>query len=225
MSELMINIVTSGQSWFAPYAKRLLTLLQGHQNYSVQLLDCHQLVKPGTYVSFFLSYPKKVPVNIRANSLYNIVVHASDLPEGKGWSPWVWSILENKDEITLSLFEMEEDVDSGPIYFKEKLMFTGSELLEEIRGKLAEMIIKMVLKFLMLCSGGGLNYNYQIGKSSYFRKRTTDDSRLDPYKTIADQFNLLRVVDNERYPAFFDYRGVRYLVKIYLDKGDGGDEN
>ena len=34
-------------------------------------------------------------------------------------------------------------------------------------------------------------------------------------KTIKEQFNLLRVVDNEKYPAFFDYSGTRYLLKIY----------
>ena len=40
------------------------------------------------------------------------------------------------------------------------------------------------------------------------------DSRLDPDDTIAQQFNLLRVVDNERYPAFFELLGRRYILKI-----------
>jgi methionyl-tRNA formyltransferase len=33
-------------------------------------------------------------------------------------------------------------------------------------------------------------------------------------KTIAEQFDLLRVVDNLRYPAFFDHRGKRYRLTI-----------
>ena len=32
--------------------------------------------------------------------------------------------------------------------------------------------------------------------------------------TLAEQVNLLRVVDEERYPAFFDYRGRRYHMAI-----------
>ena len=37
------------------------------------------------------------------------------------------------------------------------------------------------------------------------------------------QFDLLRVVDTERYPAFFDCRGRRYIVKI--EKAVSDEEN
>ena len=46
------------------------------------------------------------------------------------------------------------------------------------------------------------------------KRRTPADSRLDPDKSIAEQFELLRVVDNQRYPAFFDHRGRRYRITI-----------
>jgi hypothetical protein len=45
-------------------------------------------------------------------------------------------------------------------------------------------------------------------------RRRQSDSRLDPDKTIAEQLNLLRVVDEERYPAYFDYRGHSYHMTI-----------
>ncbi len=48
----------------------------------------------------------------------------------------------------------------------------------------------------------------------YLRRRTPEDSRLDVHKSIAEQFDLLRVVDNQRFPAFIDYRGNRYVIKI-----------
>ena len=54
----------------------------------------------------------------------------------------------------------------------------------------------------------------------YLRKRTPKDSRLDPDKTIAEQFELLRVVDSQRFPAFFEYRGKRYLIKIEKDENE-----
>ena len=49
---------------------------------------------------------------------------------------------------------------------------------------------------------------------TYMTKRIPADSQLDPCKSIAEQFDLLRVADSQRFPAFFDYRGKRYLVKI-----------
>jgi len=54
---------------------------------------------------------------------------------------------------------------------------------------------------------------WQILESFYLRRRP-EDSRLDPDKTIREQFNLLRVVDNEKYPAFFDLHGQRFLLKV-----------
>jgi len=45
-------------------------------------------------------------------------------------------------------------------------------------------------------------------------KRTPQHSQLDPHRSIAEQFDLLRVVDNDRYPAFMDFRGARYVIKI-----------
>jgi methionyl-tRNA formyltransferase len=54
----------------------------------------------------------------------------------------------------------------------------------------------------------------QRGKATYYRKRTPADSALDPKKSLASQFESLRVADPERYPAFFDFRGHRYTINI-----------
>ena len=54
----------------------------------------------------------------------------------------------------------------------------------------------------------------QTGDESFYPRRKPDDSRLDPSRTLADQFHLLRVVDNERYPAFFESCGSLYTLRI-----------
>lgn len=33
-------------------------------------------------------------------------------------------------------------------------------------------------------------------------------------KTIREQFNFLRVVDNERYPVYFELNGMQFVLKI-----------
>ncbi|WP_287162823.1 hypothetical protein, partial [Clostridium sp.] len=58
----------------------------------------------------------------------------------------------------------------------------------------------------------------QQGESSFYIKRGPKDSKLDINKTIKEQFNLLRIVDNERYPAYFMFNNKKYIVRIY--KGD-----
>ena len=57
----------------------------------------------------------------------------------------------------------------------------------------------------------------QTGHSSVYPWRHPEDSELDINKAIKQQFNLLRVVDNEKYPAFFKYKNNRYIIKIYKE--------
>ena len=57
----------------------------------------------------------------------------------------------------------------------------------------------------------------QSGDESIYKRRTKYDSRLDPDKTISEQFDLLRIVDNDRYPAFFYLNGERYTLHLFKD--------
>jgi methionyl-tRNA formyltransferase len=54
----------------------------------------------------------------------------------------------------------------------------------------------------------------QTGEPTTLRRRTPLDSELDPNKTIAAQFDLLRTVDNDNFPAFFSFRGRSYKLTI-----------
>ena len=53
----------------------------------------------------------------------------------------------------------------------------------------------------------------QHGEHSYYSRRRPADSELDPQRSLAEQFQLLRVVDNIRYPAIFHWRGRRYELQ------------
>lgn len=142
-----------------------------------------------------------------------LVLHASDLPRGRGWSPHIWTVLEGQNEITVTLLEASDPVDTGAIYLRTTFALEGHELLPEINDKLFKaelwLMSQAVERF------GRMAPVAQQGDPGPYRpKRSPADSQLDPHKTIAAQFDLLRVVDADRYPAFFDYRGKRYLLKI-----------
>ncbi len=142
-----------------------------------------------------------------------LVLHASDLPKRRGWSPHIWSILDGANEITLSLLEASEPVDSGDIWFKKKILLDGHELLSEINAKL--FAAELCLMTQAVEQFNTINPIKQVGDPGpYMHKRSPSDSQLDPYKTIAEQFDLLRVADSQRYPAFLSYRGKRYKIKI-----------
>lgn len=170
-------------------------------------------VLPGGDILFLVSCSQLVEAPRRAGYSASLVLHASDLPRGRGWSPHVWAVVNGANELILSMLDAEDAVDSGAIWFKTEVLLEGHELLAEINEKL--FAAELCLMSRAVQEWGAVQPVPQTGgASSYLRKRTPDDSRLDPEKTIAEQFDLLRVVDNVRYPAFFEYRGRRYILKI-----------
>lgn len=205
-------VVDNPRSWFVPFAQHLVEHLGGFGN--ANLLRAAEEIPAGNEVAFVLSYEKKVPAAILARSRHNIVVHASALPHGKGMSPMTWQILEGRDVIPVSLFEAVAAFDAGPIYLRDSIRFRGHELLDEMHAALGAKIIEMCMRFMSEYPGIIARGHPQTGPESHYRWRKPEDSRLDPDKTIAEQFNLLRVVDNERYPAFFEWKGLKFVLKI-----------
>lgn len=205
-------VVDNPKSWFVPFAEDLKESLQKYGN--VQLKESADYIPLENDIAFLLSCERKVSLDILARSRSNIVVHASELPKGKGMSPLTWQILEGRNRIPLTLFEALEAIDAGQIYLRDHIDLMGWELLPEIHHILGRKIIEMCEAFAAKWPAILATGVPQEGESTYYKKRSAANSRLDPTKSIADQFNLFRVVDNEKYPAYFELFGKRYILKI-----------
>jgi methionyl-tRNA formyltransferase len=201
-------LIDNPNSWYVKYGSALAEKL--NDSHQVKVLHRHEEVERGDIL--ILLSCEKIFRDYGKNK-YNLVCHASDLPSGKGWSPLTWQILEGKNEIPITLFEAADGVDEGDYYIKDSIAYNGTELIEELRVKLAEKISNMFLKFVTDLKN--MKPQKQEGEEFFYKKRKIHDSRLDINKTIIEQFNLFRVVDNERYPAFFEINGKKYILKIY----------
>ncbi len=206
-------LVDNSNSWIVPYAKKLVSIINEKLDFQSKLLYKHSEVEKGDILCLLSC--EKIFKNLELNSC-NLVVHESDLPKGKGWSPLTWQILEGKNEIPITLFEATHKIDAGKIYAKEFISLKGHELLPEIKQKQGDLTIELILNYLK-------NYHTvkgleQVGEETFYARRTSKDSELDINKTISEQFNLLRVSDNKRYPAYFVLNGIKYLLKIEKEK-------
>lgn len=175
---------------------------------------------PGGDLCFYLSYGRIVDRRTRERYENNLVVHESALPNGKGWSPLTWQILEGRNAIPVTLFEAAEHVDSGPIYAQRWITFRGHELIDELRAAQAEASFDLCRWFVAEYPDSVAHAREQTGEESVYPRRRPADSRLDPDRTLRDHFNLMRVVDNDRYPAFVHLRGHRYRLAIHDDGKD-----
>ena len=172
--------------------------------------------EPNTRIQlcFCLSFSEILDQQFRGHFDHVLIVHESDLPKGKGWSPLTWQILEGQNRIPVTLLEAADKVDSGMIYGQRWIEFEGHELIDELRAGQAEATHHLCRWFVDHYPASGEGGAPQQGEESVYARRRPDDSQLDPYKALAEQFELLRVVDNQRYPAFFDYRGQQYQLRI-----------
>jgi methionyl-tRNA formyltransferase len=173
---------------------------------------------PPANFCFCLSFSKILKKEIRDRFDHTLVVHASDLPSGKGWSPLTWQILDGKNQIPVSLFEADDSVDSGSIYARRLIDFQGYELIDSLRKKLGDTTYELCSCFVAEYPRSSSQPKMQKGTESFYSRRGPKDSQLDVNKTIAEQFNLLRIVDNQAYPAFFEWKGRRFVLTI-TDEG------
>ena len=207
-------LVDNKNSWIIPYASKLRDDIISKFNYEVTLINEHDDVKKGNILCLLSC--ENIFNKLDLND-FNLVVHESNLPKGKGWSPLTWQVIEGKNKIPITLFEAVEKVDAGRIYLQSFIELTGKELLSEIKDLQGKMTIDLILKFLK--NFHKIKGQDQKGDSTYYPKRGPIDSELDIDKSIKNQFNLLRVCDNERYPAFFKIDNKKYIIKIF-DKNE-----
>lgn len=206
---LTITVVAEKTSWQHPYAVELAReLAEGHECAVVASYD----EIPPSDLSFFLGCTRIASADVLSRSRHNLVVHQSDLPRGRGWSPLAWQVLEGLNEIPVCLFEAVEGLDEGPVYLRDTISLEGHELADELRAAQAASARRLVLEFVRRFPD--VVAEPQSGEATYYPRRTADDLRLDPGKPLLDQFGLLRIADNDRYPAFFEHLGHRYLLRI-----------
>lgn len=170
----------------------------------------------GGDVLFLISCSELVKAGDRDRYKATLVLHASDLPKGRGWSPHVWAILHGDTELTLSLLEASDRVDSGAIWMQKKIAVPPHALWNEINALLFDGEIELMEAAIRGMGSVTPRPQDPSIESTYYPRRGPSDSKIDPGKSLDSQFDLIRVCDPDRFPAYFELRGHRY--KIVLEK-------
>ena len=213
-----ITLLSDRTSWLNRFLPELIQALwqRGH---SVRWIHKPSQLSAGD-VCLMLSCGSLLSAEQLMLHCHNLVVHGSSLPHGQGWSPMTWQILEGASRIPLTLFEAVAELDAGPIYLQQQITLQGNELVEQWRTLQAQATQELCLAWLDRYHEVIAAAQPQLGIPSDYRRRRPADSQLDPDRSLADQFNLLRVVDNKRYPAFFNLGGRSFQLHIFGDDED-----
>ncbi|REL34818.1 formyltransferase family protein [Thalassotalea euphylliae] len=208
-----VSVLVDNNSWILVYAEQLVDELIARG--ITAALYRNQADIPKGDVCFLLGCTQLVIEDVLARNKYNLVVHESALPQGKGFAPMAWQIIAGQHIIPVSLIEASTEVDSGDIWLQENIVLTGNELCREWRAMQGEISVRLALRFVDQYEQ--LSPTPQQGKESFYPRRTPLDSELDPRLSLNELMPLLRTVDNQNYPAFFYYNGQKFRLEIHKD--------
>tara|TARA_B100000795_G_scaffold226438_1_gene182467 strand:- start:152 stop:817 length:666 start_codon:yes stop_codon:yes gene_type:complete len=167
-------------------------------------------------IVFPLSYTRILSENFLQKNELVLIAHSSKLLKDRGFAPLQHQILRNKNKVYMSLIKAVKEVDAGAIYLQNSFVLNGTELSDEIRNIQGIQVLNIIKKFLIKYPN--IKSKKLIGKGNFNKRRYPKDSQLDINKTIKQQFNHLRINDNELYPSFFYYKDQKYIIKFFKEK-------
>lgn len=119
--------------------------------------------------------------------LGTVGVHPSLLPEYRGPSPFQTAILDGKTETGVTLYFLDEGIDSGPIIAtSEPVMITGKDNFSSLATKLTDAAATLLIKTLpKILAGTILPVTQNESQATYTKKFVTQDGFITPEDLVA----------------------------------------
>ena len=207
--------------------QRICLLLNSLSDYTFSKIISKYLPSNLFDIDVFESFPENpldyqliIPWSYRklikdAESIGNIVVmHSSNLPEGRGWAPIYYTFKEKKDVYTISGVIANNEIDAGEIVIRASFPIYGNYTATYARKVDEEISLMLIAKIIENWPDGKLVGKEQIGIPSYRSRRTTQDNKVNLTDSLIDILPHLRGVEDNS-PAFFVLDGHKYFIKIY----------
>ena len=200
-----IFIVAGCKSWNQHVFDEVISLYPGKWLFvstPAQLNDV--LIDTQPKYIFFLHWSLIVPTEI-VKKYECVCFHMGDVPYGQGGSPLQNLIIRGHNSTKLTALRMVEEIDAGPVYFKEDLSLEGNA--EEIYIRATYLSAKMIQRIIE----EDLQPTLQEGERVIFKRREPSESQIPQFGAIQALYDFIRMLDAEGYPhAYFEHAGFRY---------------
>jgi methionyl-tRNA formyltransferase len=172
------------------------------------------VVDVGADLGVVVAYGRLVRPHVLA-AVPMVNLHFSLLPRWRGAAPVERAILAGDEETGVCLMQLEEGLDTGPVYGCERVAIGTEETLDELRGRLVEVGTGLLLQSLQEGLGEPVP---QEGEATYAAKLDPAELRLDWWRAAVELHRLVRL---ER--AWTTFRGARLRVlRARVVDGSGG---
>ena len=192
----------------------------------VKLKDEAFLEKMKEYDLFIVaSYGKIIPKVLIDIPKYKVLnVHPSLLPKYRGPSPLQEQILNNEEDVGVSIMVIDEEVDHGGILAQEKIEIpnwpVGFNKLSEILAKEGARILSSILPNYI--KGKAKPKEQDHNKATFTKKVEKPDGLIDLSKDVYK--NYLKILAYEDWPGtYFEASHNGQKIKVIIKKSEFKD--
>jgi methionyl-tRNA formyltransferase len=132
-------------------------------------------------------------------------VHFSLLPRWRGAAPVARAIHAGDAQTGVDLMELEEGLDTGPVYASEAVAIDPDETADELRARLVATGVPMLVE--LLARGDFTGARPQEGETTYAEKLAPDEHHLDWSRPGVELHRIIRLGH-----AWTTFRGKRLRV-------------
>ncbi len=119
------------------------------------------------------------PEILRIPRLGMVNVHASLLPRWRGAAPVPWAIHAGDRETGISIMQMEEGLDSGPVFLQRPMPIGESDTAGALATRLADLGAQSLLAALPAIAAGQTPKQQDEADVTHARKLTRELARID----------------------------------------------
>ena len=140
-------------------------------------------------------------------------LHASLLPSYRGGAPLVWAMIEGERTTGVTLFQMDEGVDTGPILSFREIEIREEDEIGDLIYKVERASLSMIFEDFPLVASGEIAPRPQpAGDWVVMPQRSPSDGQIDWLKRVVEVSRFIRA-QTAPYPgAFFDVEESRIHV-------------
>ncbi|MBN2299492.1 MAG: formyltransferase [Deltaproteobacteria bacterium] len=176
-------------------------------------------ISPDIIFSFYYRHMISMEI-LRIPVLGGYNLHGSYLPAYRGRCPVNWVIIKGERDTGVTLHEMVEKPDAGPIVARRKVEIAEDDTALTLFKKLDEATRALLKEILPEIKSGNISKIPQdLSAGSYFSGRRPEDGRISWDSPAREIYNLIRGVTRP-YPGAFAFAGenkVLFWSAAYTD--------
>ncbi|NRQ01185.1 methionyl-tRNA formyltransferase [Marinobacterium sp. xm-d-530] len=139
-------------------------------------------------------------------------LHASLLPKYSGGAPLVWAMINGEKKTGISLFQMDDGVDSGAIYGKEEVEIRDDDTIATLYKRVEMLGVELLRRVLPTLADGSASYYIQDeSERSTFPQRSPRDGLIEWDKSAEEIDRFIRA-QTQPYPGAFFYFGEKKVT-------------